>query len=375
MTSPTVSSQSANPLSKPQSVETPSTHISVIIPTYGREAILCDSIRSVLAQTYPHYELIVVDQSQTHEADTQAFLEEFSAAGKFQLYQVPWASLPAARNYAVARATGDIVLFLDDDVKLPAGFLAAHARVFEQRPDVGAVAGRVFDRMKLEDSGSLSGDLSGNPSGNLSDSSCGNPCGDLSKNLSKNLSGGLEIEMLPSEAMDPGIAWYHIDLVHTTQPQQVLTARGCNMSFRRSVFTDHGLRFDERFTGSAVREESDFCLRFRKTNLIIWYEPAAHLVHLGEETGGCHDISTRSLQYQITFYHNHFLMGLKSLTPSQLARLTASLFDCHVLGHPPCNKSGSPIKIVTRFFFFIVGFLKACLTLLNPVSRDGRVYT
>jgi len=313
--------------------------ISVIIPTYGREAILIESIRSVLAQTYPRYELIVVDQTQTHEAETQAALDQFAQSGEIQLHKVSWASLPAARNYAIEQAKGDVFLFLDDDVDLPEGFLAAHAQVFKQRPDVGAVAGRVFDRMKLADSSIP------------------------------------EIAKLPPEAMDPGIAWYHIDLVHTTEPQQVLTARGCNMSFRRSVFEEYGLRFDERFGGSAVREESDFCLRFRKTNMIVWYEPAAHLVHLGEETGGCHDISTRSLQYQITFYHNHFLMALKSLTPGQLVRLTASLFDCHVLGHPPCNKSGAPIKVVTRFFFFVLGFFKACLTLLNPAGRNGRVYT
>ncbi len=184
-----------------------------------------------------------------------------------------------------------------------------------------------------------------------------------------------EIETLPPEAMDPGIAWYHIDLVHTTKPQRVLTARGCNMSFRRSVFYQHGLRFDERFQGSAVREESDFCLRVRKTGLIIWYEPEAHLVHLGEETGGCHDISTRSLRYQTTFYHNHFLMALKNLTPGQLLRLSVSLFDCHVLGNPPCNKSGSPIKIVTRLGFYLLGFAQACLTLINPANRDGRLYT
>ena len=322
-----------------QGASAQSPFVSVIIPTYGREDVLCESIRSVLAQTYPAYELIVVDQTQMHEASTQSFLDRHAEEGKIQLHKVSWASLPAARNYAVERAKGDIFLFLDDDVELPEGFLDAHVRVFEARPDVGAVAGRVFDRMKLQDSSIP------------------------------------EIEMLPPEAMDPGIAWYHIDLVHTTKPQRVLTARGCNMSFRRAVFEEHGLRFDERFAGSAVREESDFCLRFRKTNLIVWYEPAAHLVHLGEETGGCHDISTRSLQYQITFYHNHFLMALKSLTPGQLMRLTASLFDCHVLGHPPCNKSGSPIKVVTRFIFFVLGFLKACLTLLNPAGRNGRVYT
>ncbi|MEO1622383.1 MAG: hormogonium polysaccharide biosynthesis glycosyltransferase HpsN, partial [Cyanobacteria bacterium J06632_3] len=284
-------------------------------------------------------ELIVVDQTQHHEPDTQAFLDGLTKDGKIQLYKVDWASLPAARNYAIERANGSIFLFLDDDVELPAGCLAAHAKGFADRPKVGAIAGRVFDRMKLTESTKP------------------------------------EIETLPPEAMDPGIAWYHIDLVHTTKPQQVLTARGCNMSFRRSVFEEHGLRFDERFQGSAVREESDFCLRLRKTGLIIWYEPDAHLVHLGEETGGCHDISTRSLEYQTTFYHNHFLMALKNLTPGQFLRLSASLFDCHVLGNPPCNKSGSPMKIISRFGFYLFGLGQACWTLLKPSNRNGRLYS
>lgn len=313
--------------------------ISVVIPTYGREEILCESIESVLAQTYPAYELIVVDQTQDHQPKTQAFLDQMAAEGKIKLYQVDWASLPAARNYAIERSQGDIFLFLDDDVDLPAGCLAAHAKGFEGRPEVGAIAGRVFDRMKLSESTKP------------------------------------EIETLPPEAMDPGIAWYHIDLVHTTKPQQVLTARGCNMSFRREIFEKHGLRFDERFQGSAVREESDFCLRVRKTGLMIWYEPDAHLVHLGEETGGCHDISTRSLKYQTTFYHNHFLMALKNLTLGQLLRLSSSLFDCHVLGNPPCNKGGGPVKIVSRFGFYLLGFLQACWTLVKPGNRDGRMYS
>ncbi|MGI8934501.1 hormogonium polysaccharide biosynthesis glycosyltransferase HpsN [Leptolyngbya sp. BC1307] len=313
--------------------------ISVVIPTYGREGVLCDTLKSVLAQTYANYEVIVVDQTQRHEPTTQAFLDQLVADEKIQLYTVTWASLPAARNYAIERASGSIFLFLDDDVELPEGFLEAHATGFEGRPEVGAVAGRVFDRMKLSEAKDLA------------------------------------IEMLPPEAMDPGIAWYHIDLVHTVKPQRVLTARGCNMSFRRSVFEQYGLRFDERFRGSAVREESDFCLRVRKTGMIIWYEPAAHLVHLGEETGGCHDISTRSLEYQMTFYHNHFLMALKNLTPGQLLRLSANLFDCHVLGNPPCNKSGSPIKVLSRFGFYLLGFLKACWTLLKPTGRDGRLFS
>lgn len=313
--------------------------MSVIIPTYGREETLRDTLASVIQQDYPHYEVLVVDQMPAHQAEVQTYLDELAAAQKIRLYQVDWASLPGARNYAVRRAAGEIVVFIDDDVQLPQGYLMAHARNYA-RSEVGAVAGRVFDRMKLAEA-----------------------------------EEGLTIEYLPAEAMDPGIAWYHLDLVHTTQPQEVLTARGCNMSYRRDIFVKHQLWFDERFRGSAIREESDFCLRLRKTGLKIWYDPEAHLVHLGEETGGCHDISTRSLKYQVTFYHNHFLMSLKSLTAGQAFRFGAKLFDCHVLGRPPCHKSGSPIKVVTRGCFYFIGFGKALATMTQSIWDDGQIYT
>ncbi|MBH8551189.1 glycosyltransferase family 2 protein [Nostocaceae cyanobacterium CENA357] len=314
--------------------------ISVIIPTYGREETLRDSVVDVLNQDYPNFEVLVVDQSPKHKPEVQAYLEEMAALGKIKWFHLDWASLPGARNYGVRRSNGEIILFIDDDVKLTPEFLAAHAKNYQQNPEVGAVAGRVFDRMKLGDSG-----------------------------------GELQIEYLPPQAMDPGIAWYHIDLVHTTKPQQVLTARGCNMSFRREIFTNHKLKFDERFRGSAVREESDFCLRLRQTGYKIWYDPEAYLIHLGEETGGCHDISMRSLTYQLTFYHNHFLLGLKNLTATQALRLYARLFDCHVLGRPPCHKSGSPIKILTRALFYTLGFFKALGTVMQSSWNDGQVYS
>lgn len=314
--------------------------ISVIVPTYSREEPLRDTLKDVLQQDYPAFEVLVVDQTPVHQPEIQAYLQELTDTEKIQWFRVNWASLPGARNYGVRRACGEIILFIDDDVQIPSGFLAAHARNYLEHPEVGAVAGRVFDRMKLADSGN-----------------------------------NQKIEDLPPEAMDPGIAWYYIDLVHTVKPQRVLTARGCNMSFRRTIFTQDGIWFDERFWGSAVREESDFCLRLRQTGLQIWYDPSASLVHLGEETGGCHDISTRSPQYQIALYHNHFLMGFENLTTSEQVRLFARLFDCQVLGHPPCNKSGSPLKTLVRASFYFIGFLKAIVTLIQSNWDNGQVYS
>jgi GT2 family glycosyltransferase len=320
--------------------------ISVIIPTYRREEPLKDTLEDVLKQEYPNFEVLVIDQTPTHEPEIQDYLEELAKTGKINWFRVNWASLPGARNYGVRRSRGEIILFIDDDVKLPEGYLQAHARNYQERPEVGAVAGRVFDRMKLADSQKIvTGD------------------------------SPYSIEYLPPEAMEPGIAWYHIDLVHTTKPQRVISTRGCNMSYRRDIFTKHGIWFDERFRGSAVREESDFCLHLRQTGYQIWYDPEAYLVHLGEETGGCHDINTRSLKYQLTFYHNHFLMALKNLTLGQQLRLYAKLFDCHVLGNPPCNKGGSPIKIVSRGLFYSLGFLDALSTLVKSLWQDGQIYT
>jgi len=313
--------------------------ISVIVPTYGREAVLRDTLADLIQQDYSSYEVLVIDQTAQHEPETQDYLEQLVAQAKIRLFQVNWASLPAARNYGVRRAVGEIMLFLDDDVQLPPGFLTAHARNY-QTPEIGAVAGRVYDRLKLAEA-----------------------------------VPGLTIDYLPAEAMQPGIAWYYIDLVHTQKPQQVITARGCNMSFRRELFEQHNIWFDERFQGSAVREESDFCLRIRQTGLKIWYDPEAHLVHLGEATGGCHDISTRTLKYQITFYHNNFLMGLKNLRLPEFLQLAARLFYCQVLGNPPCKKNNSPLKIVTRSLFYCIGFAAALKTMLQSYWDDGQTYS
>jgi len=309
--------------------------VSVIIPTYKREQALVDSIEDVLKQDYPGFEVIVVDQTVEHTTEVESFLRTASDKKQIKWYRVDWASLPKARNYGVNQAEGEIVLFIDDDVQLAEDYIVNHVRNYLNNDRIGGVAGRVFDRMKQSDA----------------------------QKGAQGYSTKLK-ESLAPEASDPGLAWYHLDFVYLIKPQKIITARGCNMSFRRDIFTKYNIWFDERFKGSAVREESDFCLRTRSTDYDIWFDPEAKLVHLGEEVGGCHDITTKSLSYQFAFYHNHFLMGLKNLTLAQQLRFYRKLFDCHVLGNPPCNKSGSFSKVVTRGLFYFLGFFDALKTYL-----------
>ncbi|HEY9639044.1 MAG TPA: glycosyltransferase family A protein, partial [Coleofasciculaceae cyanobacterium] len=89
----------------------PSPLISLILPTYGREDVLRETIASILQQDYDNYEVLIIDQTPTHTPETQTYLESLAAQQKIRLFWVDWASLPGARNYGIRRAKGEIILF------------------------------------------------------------------------------------------------------------------------------------------------------------------------------------------------------------------------------------------------------------------------
>jgi GT2 family glycosyltransferase len=98
--------------------------ISVIIATKDRAARLDAALQSLQLQgTAPPTEIVVVDNGSTDETPEVA-----RKHGVRYLFE-PVANRGAARNRGVRAATGSHLLFVDDDVIVPAGFVAAHARV------------------------------------------------------------------------------------------------------------------------------------------------------------------------------------------------------------------------------------------------------
>jgi glycosyltransferase involved in cell wall biosynthesis len=85
--------------------------ISVIIPTLNRETFLPEAIRSVLAQSLPPVDVIVVDDGSTDA--TAAIVGTFGDAVRY-IYQ-PNTGVSAARNRGIRAARGDWVAFLDSD--------------------------------------------------------------------------------------------------------------------------------------------------------------------------------------------------------------------------------------------------------------------
>jgi glycosyltransferase involved in cell wall biosynthesis len=85
--------------------------VSVIIPSYNSGRFLAESIESVLAQTLPPQEVIVVDDGSTD--DTPAVAAHFE--GRIVYHRQANRGVSAARNAGIERATGNWLAFLDAD--------------------------------------------------------------------------------------------------------------------------------------------------------------------------------------------------------------------------------------------------------------------
>jgi len=117
--------------------------LTVAIPTYGRDKVLVDTIGMLLTQEPSASELLVLDQSQVHDASTNEQLGLWNDAGAIRWVRLEQPSQPAALNVALQMAKHEFVLFLDDDIRVDAGFLKAHVDGFIDE-SVWAVAGQVL---------------------------------------------------------------------------------------------------------------------------------------------------------------------------------------------------------------------------------------
>ncbi|HUU43234.1 MAG TPA: glycosyltransferase, partial [Planctomycetota bacterium] len=108
--------------------------VSVVMPAYNTGRFIAQAIRSVLRQTWTHWELIVIDDGSTD--DTAAVVATFSDP-RIRCISRENTGLSAARNEGIRRARGEYIAFLDsDDLWFPEK-LAAQAKILEEDPEAG----------------------------------------------------------------------------------------------------------------------------------------------------------------------------------------------------------------------------------------------
>jgi len=117
-----------------------SPRVSVIIPTYNRSELLQVAIESVLAQTYPHIEIIVVDDGSTD--DTATVMAQY--AGRVTYLRQTNRGVAAARNTGFRAASGQYLTFLDDDDLILPAKVERQVQVLSSRPKVGLVHCRYY---------------------------------------------------------------------------------------------------------------------------------------------------------------------------------------------------------------------------------------
>ena len=114
--------------------------VSVIVPTYRGGQKVLDCIQSVLEQTRPPDELIVVDSS---DDETPQLIEQ-RFGKKIRLIHLSQRTLPGdARNVGAREASSEVIAFIDDDCIADKNWLAELVKPYED-PDVVWVSGIVW---------------------------------------------------------------------------------------------------------------------------------------------------------------------------------------------------------------------------------------
>jgi succinoglycan biosynthesis protein ExoA len=224
----------------------PRATLSVIICTKDRPELLATCLESLRRQTRHPQEIVIVDASTTPSQDAADRLAGTMRGCRVALItSAP--GLPHQRNVGTRATTGSVVVYLDDDVILEPGYLAAVARTFEEdrTGQIGGVGGaQVPDPTPRE--------------GLLRRTACRLFLLDTYGRGVVKRSGRPDYAFSPRSRME------------------VECLSGCNMAYRREVLDV--LSFDERLGGYALGEDLQFSYRVsRRWKLVL--TPEARLEH------------------------------------------------------------------------------------------------
>jgi glucosyl-dolichyl phosphate glucuronosyltransferase len=229
--------------------------VSVIIPTKSRPDSLTEAVESILKQSRPPEQLIIIDQSQMDES--RICVEKVIAGApesvrekvKLTYINDPAISgLTVARNRAMELAQGEVWLFLDDDVILEHDYVQEIISIYARYPGVSGVSGVVTNFRRP-------------------------PVG--FRLWSRLFENG------PFHDDRPAIYW-NAENLRRAGPIRVTRLGGGLMSFCAEAI--RGMKFDETLSGVSDGEDVDFCARLGP-KAILTITPRARLVHNSSPVG------------------------------------------------------------------------------------------
>ncbi|MCP3098541.1 glycosyltransferase [Myxococcus sp. K15C18031901] len=217
--------------------------VSIIVPFKDRPDLLELLIPGLLSRTtYPNFEVLLVSNNST-KPETFALLERLTDPRLVKLtWDFPF-NYPAINNWAARQATGELLLFLNNDMEVVDPGWLEELVSQAQRPEVGAVGCKLlFPEGTVQHAGAVVGitGMAGHPFWRLPDGPISTPFG------------------------------------HTGWTRNWLSVTSACVIFRRSVF-EAAKGFDERF--QVCGSDVDIGLRLNQQGLRVVYTPHARLIH------------------------------------------------------------------------------------------------
>jgi len=221
-------------------VTTAPVRVSAIIPTFNRPTALRRTLETVFALRPLPDELFVIDQSDDPDLEVEALLQRAPVGLRAYYVRQRPADAQTARNQAARAATGNILLFLDDDILLEPDLIAAHVKNYHD-PTIGAVGGFYLEP------------------------------------------GEEPTERMPSHYFRKHTGWIYFPHGHLARMDTGLFP-SCNGSIRREILFRAG-GFDENYIRTLL-DDTDLSCRLRQMGVRIVHDPEARAFHLKEPAGG-----------------------------------------------------------------------------------------
>jgi glycosyltransferase involved in cell wall biosynthesis len=121
----------------------PHPFVSAVICTRNRPDKIGNAVESVLANTYPNFDLTIIDQSTSGE--TEAISRRVGEHdGRIRYQRMSKSGLSRAYNLAIASTTGSIIVFTDDDCLVPSDWIDKIVTAFREHRDGALMYGQVL---------------------------------------------------------------------------------------------------------------------------------------------------------------------------------------------------------------------------------------
>ncbi len=119
-------------------LQTSPTAISILVCTRNRPEDLALALPGILAQDYPNFEVVLIDQS-TDDRSAQWIEQHCQNDPHLRYIRTQTVGLSIARNLALSEARNELCAFTDDDTEVPPDWLQKIGAAFETYPDAGVI--------------------------------------------------------------------------------------------------------------------------------------------------------------------------------------------------------------------------------------------